>query len=92
MQKMNKKNNKKTYFYPVKVEPHKEGGYHIKCPILQGALADGETIEEAIDNIRDVMKLILKYREEREKKKFYIPSLPFEKAKVLQDLNVTVTI
>ena len=89
---MDKTKIRKTYLYPVKVEPHKEGGYHAKCPILQGAWADGETIEEAIKNLRDVIRLILKYREERERKRLYIPSLPSEKAKILQDLNVTITI
>jgi predicted RNase H-like HicB family nuclease len=89
---MSKNKVKKTYLYPVSVESHKEGGYHAKCPILQGAWADGETIEGAIKNLRDVIKLILKYREERERKRLYIPSLPSEKAKILQDLNVTITI
>jgi predicted RNase H-like HicB family nuclease len=65
---MNKNKTKKTYFYPVKVEPHEEGGYHAKCPILQGAWADGKTVKEAVENLRDVIKLILKYREERERK------------------------
>jgi len=74
------------------VETHIEGGYRAKCPILQGAFADGETIEEAVENLRDVIRLILKYREERERRKFYVPSLPVKKAKILQDLNVTVTI
>ena len=89
---MDKTKIRKTYLYPVKVEAHKEGGYHAKCPILQGAWADGDTIEEAIKNLRDVIRLILKYREERERKRLYIPSLPSEKAKILQDLNVTITI
>jgi predicted RNase H-like HicB family nuclease len=80
MQKINKKNNKKTYFYPIKIESHEEGGYHTRCPILQGAFADGETIKEAIDNLQDVIKLILKYKEEREKN-FYISNFSFKKQK-----------
>ncbi len=89
---MGKNKTRKTYLYPVQVETHREGGYHAKCPILQGAWADGETIEEAVGNLRDVNRLILKYRKERERKKFYVPSLPIKKAKVLQNLSVTVTI
>lgn len=89
---MSKNKTKKTYLYPVKVESHKEGGYHAKCPILQGAWADGETIGEAVKNLRDVIKLILKYREERERKKLYVPSLPSEKAKTLRDLSIAITI
>ena len=89
---MRKTKIKKTYLYPVKVEAHKEGGYHAKCPILQGAWADGDSIEEAIENLRDIIRLILKYREERERKKLYVPSLPSEKAKVIRDLSIAITL
>lgn len=89
---MGKNETRKTYLYPIQVEAHKEGGYHARCPILQGAWADGETIEESVENLRDVIKSILKYREERERKKFYVPSFPIKKAKALQDLSVAVTI
>jgi len=89
---MNKKKNKKTYIYPVRVEPHQEGGFYAKCPILQGAWADGNTIDEAIDNLQDVIKVILKYQKEQTAKKFIVPSFPFEKAKALKDLNIAVTI
>ncbi|MBU1160537.1 type II toxin-antitoxin system HicB family antitoxin [Patescibacteria group bacterium] len=61
--------NQKTYLYPIKVEAHKEGGYYAKCPAMQGAWADGETIEEAVNNIQDVIKSILEYKKEREESK-----------------------
>ncbi len=89
---MERTKTKKTYLYPVNVEPHKEGGYHAKCPILQGAWADGETIEEAVDSLRDAIKLILKYREDRERKRIYIPNIPQQKAKILQELHIAVTV
>jgi len=89
---MEKNKTRKTYFYPIQIEIHREGGYHAKCPILQGAFADGETIEKAVDNLRDVIRLILKYREERERKKFYVPSFPIKKVKALRDLSVAITI
>ncbi len=52
---------KKIYLYPVKIETHKEGGFHVKCQKLQGAWADGDTIKEAVDNLKDVIKHILEY-------------------------------
>lgn len=36
---------------------------------MQGAWADGETIEEAVNNIQDVIKSILEYKKEREESK-----------------------
>lgn len=81
---------KKIYLYPVIIETHQEGGYHAKCPLLQGAWADGETIEEVVDNLRDVIRLILQYRRERRKKMTAVPIIPAAKAKLLKDLNVAV--
>jgi len=35
------------------------------CPLIQGAFAEGDTVEEAIFNCVDVVKMILEYRDER---------------------------
>jgi predicted RNase H-like HicB family nuclease len=40
-------------------------GYLASVPGLQGAFAEGDTVEEAIFNCFDVVKLIIAYREER---------------------------
>ena len=32
-------------------------GYFVSCPALQGCYAQGDTYEEAIDNIRDAIRL-----------------------------------
>ena len=42
-----------------------DGGYLARCPSIQGAFGEGETIEEAIFNCVDVVKLIAEYRTER---------------------------
>ena len=46
------------------VEPN-EDGYLASCPGIQGAFAEGDTIEEAIFNCVDVVKVIAGYRAER---------------------------
>ncbi len=46
------------------VEPD-EDGYLVSVPGIQGAFAEGDTIEEAIFNCVDVVKMILAYRLER---------------------------
>jgi len=42
-----------------------EDGYLASVPGVQGAFAEGDTIEEAIFNCIDVVKMIMAYRAER---------------------------
>ena len=42
-----------------------DDGYLASVPGMQGALAEGDTLEEAIFNCVDVVKLIAAYRAER---------------------------
>jgi len=37
--------------YTVILEPQEEGGYTVQCLELPGAISQGETKEEAIENI-----------------------------------------
>ena len=46
------------------VEPN-DDGYLARCLGIQGAFAEGDTIEEAIFNCIDVVKMIAAYRRER---------------------------
>lgn len=49
----------KSYKFPVVIEKDEDGYYVADCPILQGCHAQGDTIEEAITNIREVIELCL---------------------------------
>ena len=42
-----------------------DDGYLARCPSIQGAFAEGDTIEEALFNCVDVIKMVLAYRAER---------------------------
>lgn len=53
-----------TYKFPVIIEKDEEGFYVADCPDLQGCHSQGKTLEEAITNIRDVIKLHLKILKE----------------------------
>jgi len=56
-----------TYEFPVVIEKDEDGFFVADCPDLQGCHSQGKTIEEAITNIRDAIKLHLKIlKEERE--------------------------
>ncbi len=46
--------------YPVIVEPDEEaGGFVAYCPTLKGCVSQGETEEEALENIKDAIALYL---------------------------------
>ena len=42
--------------YTVIIEPEEGGGYHVYCPALEGCHSYGDTIEEALANIRDAIE------------------------------------
>lgn len=44
------------------IEPAPEGGYWAICPEVPGANGQGETIEEAKNNLREAIELILQDR------------------------------
>jgi len=43
----------------VVLEPSDEGGYTVYVPSLPGCISEGETVQEALENIREAMKLYL---------------------------------
>ena len=49
-----------VYNFKVILEPDEEsGGYVISCPSLQGCYSQGETVDEAIANIKEAILLCL---------------------------------
>ena len=52
--------------YPIVLERDPEaGGYVVTCPTLQGCVSQGETEEEALENIKDAISLCLEVRAEQ---------------------------
>jgi predicted RNase H-like HicB family nuclease len=43
----------------VVLEPSDEGGYTVYVPSLPGCISEGETLEEALKNIREAIELYL---------------------------------
>ena len=54
----------RTILLSIVVESN-DDGFLARCPGIQGAFAEGDTIEEAIFNCVDVVKMISAYRAER---------------------------
>jgi predicted RNase H-like HicB family nuclease len=50
----------KVYDFKVILEPDEEaGGYVISCPALPGCYSQGDTIDEALENIKEAIQLCL---------------------------------
>jgi predicted RNase H-like HicB family nuclease len=45
--------------FKVVLEPSDEGGYTVYVPSLPGCISEGETVEEALRNIREAIELYL---------------------------------
>lgn len=46
----------KNYRFSIVIEKDKDG-YFVFCPELQGCYSQGDTYEEALENIKDAVKL-----------------------------------
>jgi len=66
---MNKSKVKQDRFTVI-LRVEREGGYSVQCLELPGAISEGETKEEALENIRDAIKGYLEaFPEESERLK-----------------------
>ena len=45
--------------FPVILEPNETGGFVMICPLIPGCFSQGETVEEALANIREAIQLCL---------------------------------
>lgn len=50
---------KNIYHYTVVFEREPDGGYHAFCPALKGCHSQGDTYEEAVENIKEAITLYL---------------------------------
>jgi predicted RNase H-like HicB family nuclease len=48
-----------TRHYTVILEREEDGGYHAFCPVLRGCHTQGDTVDEAVANIREAIELYL---------------------------------
>ncbi len=49
-----------TYDFKVLIEIEETGGFVVSCPSLPGCYTQGDTIEEAFENIKEAILLCLK--------------------------------
>ena len=49
----------RKFHFPIIVEMDEDGYYIVSCPIFKGCHSYGETIEEALENIKEVIEMCL---------------------------------
>jgi len=49
----------KTLDFKVVLEPDPDGGYVVYCPTLPGCYSQGDTVDEALENIREAIELCI---------------------------------
>ncbi|MBN2489090.1 MAG: type II toxin-antitoxin system HicB family antitoxin [Methanosarcinaceae archaeon] len=49
---------------PVFVEKDEDGFFVVECPLLKGCYAQGETLDEALKNIHEVIEMCLEEEDE----------------------------
>ncbi len=80
----------KTYTFKVVMEPD-EDGWHVCCPALveQGAATWGQTPEEAMKNIQEVVEMVIESLIEDGER---IPDEPHDQVHVSDVPEVSVTV
>jgi predicted RNase H-like HicB family nuclease len=51
--------------FNVTIDRDKDGVFVVECPSIPGCVSQGETKEEALENINDAIKLCLQVRSEK---------------------------
>ena len=48
-----------TRSFAVVLVPQPEGGFFVECPSLPGCYSQGDSVQEALDNIREAIQLVI---------------------------------
>ena len=52
------------YRIPLVFSPQPEGGYTVTSPVLPELITEGDTLEEANDNVHDALEAVIEMYEE----------------------------
>ncbi|MEA3494327.1 MAG: type II toxin-antitoxin system HicB family antitoxin [Candidatus Margulisiibacteriota bacterium] len=63
----------KKHLLPLVIEKDEDGYYVVECPLFSGCYSQGKTIDEAIKNIKEVIDICLKEKENKVLLKEYNP-------------------
>jgi predicted RNase H-like HicB family nuclease len=51
--------------FSVTIDRDEDGAWVVECPSIPGCVSQGATLDEALENIKDAVKLCLEVRDER---------------------------
>jgi antitoxin HicB len=52
---------------PLVFEPQPEGGYTVTSPLLPELITEGDSVEDAVENVRDALAAVIEIYRERGK-------------------------
>ena len=58
---------------PIFIEKDESGFYVVECPVLRGCYTQGKTLDEALENIKEVIELVLEEKENQQILRLYKP-------------------
>ncbi len=64
---------RQTHQLPLVIEHDEDGYYVVECPTFSGCYTQGKTLDEAMSNIREVVELCLKEKENQARFNDYHP-------------------
>ncbi len=60
----------KKLHFPIMIEIDEDGFFIVSCPVFKGCHSYGETIDEALENIKEVIEMCLEEQEMEPVNKF----------------------
>lgn len=60
----------KTYHLPIVVETDEDGFFIVSCPLYKGCHSYGKNIDEALDNLKEVIAMCVEEQPLEESNKF----------------------
>jgi len=48
-----------TYRYTIILDRQPDGGFHTYCPALRGCHSQGDSLDEAVDNMREAVEVYI---------------------------------
>ncbi|MDE3089766.1 MAG: type II toxin-antitoxin system HicB family antitoxin [Chloroflexota bacterium] len=52
------------YKLPLVLDPQPEGGFTVTCPLLPELITEGDTVQEALDNVSDALAAVIEAYED----------------------------
>ena len=59
--------------FPLFIEKDEDGFYVVECPLFSACYTQGKTLDEALKNIREVIEMLLKEKQNKEIAESYQP-------------------